>query len=95
VKGILVMTTTHLAYDLDNMPRKTRAERATQPATSTVAEKSAALLAIAQSRRRIELERRRIVQEAGIARRAGASWVELGEVLGISRQAARQRFEGN
>ncbi len=30
--------------------------------------------------------------QVGIARKAGYTWAEIGEVLGISRQGAEQRF---
>lgn len=34
----------------------------------------------------------RLSRAVAAARGAGASWVEIGEALGVSRQAARQRF---
>jgi hypothetical protein len=35
-----------------------------------------------------------LVQEVEQARRNGATWRELGDVLGVSRQAAHERFRG-
>jgi len=58
-------------------------------------QRSAALLGILRSTKRIQEHRRRIAQLIVEAHELGASWVELGEVLGITRQAARRRFEGN
>lgn len=40
-------------------------------------------------RRRVDLVELLVIQ---IARDSGATWEEIGEVLGISRQAARSRF---
>ena len=34
-------------------------------------------------------------QEVALARRAGHSWTEVGEALGVTRQAAWERFSGN
>lgn len=36
----------------------------------------------------------RVVRALRNARRAGASWAQVGDALGISRQAAQQRFGG-
>lgn len=37
---------------------------------------------------------RRVVQAVAGARAAGASWSQVGDALGVSRQAAQQRFAG-
>lgn len=44
------------------------------------------------------MEARRVIAQiefdaVQVVREAGATWEEIGEVLGISRQAARRRFE--
>lgn len=40
----------------------------------------------------IRQEQERLAHYVHEARRLGASWAELGAILGISRQAAQQRF---
>lgn len=87
--------TTHRVYDLDEMPRQTQATPTTELVIPSPAAKLAALRAAERSTRRIRHERRLIAQQVAIARRHGASWVEVGHALGVSRQAARQHFEGN
>jgi hypothetical protein len=77
------------------MPRKTRSQRATQVTAPTVLQRSEALLAIVRLRRRVELANRAIAQQLAVARRNGATWVDVADVLGVSRQAAQKRFEGN
>jgi hypothetical protein len=49
------------------------------------------VLAAEAARRRAELDLREAV---GAARRAGQSWSAIGAILGVTRQAAQQRFDG-
>jgi hypothetical protein len=56
---------------------------------STEAEATQALMGIAQERRALEA---RTVTAVAELRRAGASWAKVGTVLGITRQAAWERF---
>lgn len=70
--------------------------QATELATTKVVSVEDALKRARASQRRIEWERRRIAQAVGEARDGGASWADVAASLGVSRQAARQRFsDGN
>lgn len=88
------------------MGRKSRAKRsrplqveevreAPHSATTEVVTPEAVLKSLRASQRRILWERRRIAQAVQTARDLGLSWGAIGAALDISRQAARQRFEGN
>lgn len=80
------------------MPRKTRAQRgvvATPVVASPLERQAVALLKLAKARRSYELAQRAVAQAVGEARDAGASWADVGDVLRMTRQGARQRFDGN
>lgn len=51
--------------------------------------------AVAVASQSVELARETLQSTVDRARAAGASWTVIAEVLGVSRQAARQRFGGD
>lgn len=54
----------------------------------------AELSALVEDARALALAEERVATAARRARAAGASWGQIGDALGISRQAAQQRFGG-
>jgi hypothetical protein len=52
------------------------------------------LAALVEDARALALAERRLDKAARRARAAGASWGQLGDAIGITRQAAQQRFGG-
>ncbi len=66
---------------------------ALDPAT-TAAEDPADLRRIGRALRGLSDEQREVDQAVRAAHRNGRSWAEIGLVLGISRQAARERYSG-
>lgn len=73
------------------------AERFTQladeldPATATV-DRTDDLRAVADAADEIRTDEAKLAETVEIARAHGRSWNELARALGVSRQAARQRF---
>ncbi len=55
----------------------------------------AELSALVEDARALALAERRLDKAARRARAAGASWGQLGDAIGITRQAAQQRFGGD
>jgi hypothetical protein len=51
------------------------------------------LRAIGEALERIDQADAELVRAVGAAKAAGRSWTEIANILGVSRQAARQRFE--
>lgn len=51
--------------------------------------------AIRLAERRVDEARAGLVETIAAARANGATWADLGKVLGISRQAAWERFRGD
>jgi hypothetical protein len=51
--------------------------------------------AIAAAERGVVAARRQLLDAVNAARAGGASWADVGKVLGISRQAAWERFSGD
>lgn len=54
--------------------------------------KNESLEAIRWPLKAIKQEEARLHGYVNVARKEGASWTEIGKVIGISRQAAQQRF---
>lgn len=63
--------------------------------TTEVVTLEALLKAARRAEARARYERRRVAQIVTRARDHGATWADVGRALDISRQGARQRFEGN
>lgn len=61
------------------------------PATATV-ENTQDLRAVAQAADAVAAAQARLTEAVEIARAHGHSWTRIADALGISRQAARQRF---
>jgi hypothetical protein len=61
------------------------------PAT-TPAEDPVDLRALAEANDGLEQAERSVAAAVDVARAAGRSWAQIGMILGISRQAAQQRF---
>lgn len=77
-----------------NMNETDRAEEllaALDPATAAV-ENTADLLAVADAADILAADEARLTEAVEIARAHGRSWTRIGVALGVSRQAARQRF---
>jgi hypothetical protein len=47
---------------------------------------------IVAARNELEVARQHLIDEVRSAHNAGLSWTAIGAILGVSRQAARQRF---
>lgn len=61
---------------------------------TVTARDTADLRAIGEALAGVDTARARLTAAIAAARRAGRSWTEIANVLGTSRQAARQRFAG-
>lgn len=55
-------------------------------------EVDARLIAIAKAQGRLAAAESAVNQAVKLARRDGASWSQVGDAIGITRQAAQQRF---
>ena len=64
---------------------------ALDPATA-VAENTEDLRAVAVAADALAADQARLTEAVEIARARGRSWTQIGIALGVSRQAARQRF---
>jgi hypothetical protein len=74
------------------MTKKTSKKNRELPVSEEAFGKITALTDIYNSRLTIEQEEISIELNVEVARSRGATWQELGEVLGISRSAAQKRF---
>jgi len=74
------------------MTKKTAKNNRELPVSEEAFGKITALTDIYNSRLKIEQEEISIELNVEVARSRGATWQELGEVLGISRSAAQKRF---
>jgi hypothetical protein len=61
---------------------------------TTPAEDPVDLRALAEANDGLEQAERSVAAAVDVARAAGRSWAQIGMILGISRQAAQQRFGG-
>ena len=65
------------------------------PSAATAASLEARDRALGAVRELVEAQQRAqvvLIEQVALARRHGANWVEIGQALGVTRQAARQRF---
>jgi hypothetical protein len=86
------MTMSRTPEELERLASETEAELdALDPATTT-AEDPADLRAIAQALEAVSAAEAVLAQAVRTARRNGRSWTRIGMALGVSRQAARQRW---
>ena len=78
------------------MPRKTLAQRGaatTVVVGPTEAEcRAVALVNLSRARRQYEVAQRAVAENVREAHELGATWADIGDVLRMSRQGARQRF---
>lgn len=62
------------------------------PGTPVTVDDISDLAAVSAAADGIDLAREILIDRVRVARHRGRSWTEIAHVLGISRQAARQRF---
>jgi hypothetical protein len=82
-----------MAWSEEEIERAAQAFEDFDPSEATLVDVSD-LRAVADAADTVRRDEAQLVERVAVARAHGRSWTMIGQAMGVSRQAARQRFAG-